>query len=75
MERDAVSHLKAYVPHCLIDQILKKEKEWDTSQRLDSESFWAAGVFIDISGFSSLASELNKAEAGEDDKLIRNSTV
>ena len=65
MQREAVRNLMSYVPVCLIDQILEKKEQWDRNSRQKSESFWAAGVFIDISGFSSLASDLNKAEQGE----------
>jgi hypothetical protein len=36
-----------------------------TNFRLPVEPFWAAVVFIDISGFSSLASDLQKEEEGE----------
>lgn len=65
MEREAVKNLMSYVPVCLIDHILEREKQWDRNERLENESFWAAGIFIDISGFSSLASDLNRAEQGE----------
>ena len=65
MEREAVKNLMSYVPVCLIDQILAKEPHWDRNSQQKCESFWAAGIFIDISGFSSLASDLNKTETGE----------
>ncbi|GMH61164.1 hypothetical protein TL16_g03198 [Triparma laevis f. inornata] len=62
VKRNSVKTLISYVPQVLVHQILKEKKDWDASKRLPVEPFWAAVVFIDISGFSSLASDLQKEE-------------
>ncbi len=57
-----VSDYRRFVPRSLVSQLSKYAEKWDVKKRTPCDVFWCASAFIDISGFSSLASELQSAE-------------
>jgi class 3 adenylate cyclase len=60
VKKETVSTLLGYCPTTLVNQILRSD--WNGDRRMECETFWAACAFVDISGFSSLASDLQSAE-------------
>jgi len=60
LQKATVSILLSFVPNLLVAQILKSP--WDPGHRLPCTSQWCAAAFIDISGFSSLASDLQSKD-------------
>ncbi len=61
-KRVNVASYRRFVPKALVDQLSKASKEWDVTKRTQCDVFWCASAFIDISGFSSLAADLQSAE-------------
>ena len=64
-QRVKVAAYHRFVPKTLITQLHKTHDTWDVTKRTACDVFWCASAFIDISGFSSLASDLQSAEDAE----------
>lgn len=60
VQKTAVSIFLSFVPNLLVSQLLKES--WNANRRMRCTSQWCAAAFIDISGFSSLASELQSMD-------------
>ncbi len=66
LKRIKVGSYRRFVPKTLVTQLTREgAHSWDVDKRSPCEVFWCASAFIDISGFSALASDLQSAE---DDK-------
>ena len=63
VQKSSVSILMSFVPNLLIDQILTDKWDSTCSTRPPCTRHWCASAFIDISGFSSLASELQSEDS------------
>ena len=60
VQKASVGMLLSFVPSILVEQILAEP--WDPAVRMPCHNIWGATSFIDISGFSSLASELQRKD-------------